>query len=151
MSISDELKQRAFQNVWHELRVNLLFTASWFRGEVKQFLDPHEVTQQQFNILRILRGSYPDALTTLEIRDRMVDKMSDASRLVDRLVKKGLVEKRPCRHDRRRVDVRILDAGLRLLSDIDARMQDLDLRTQGSLTAEEAEQLSHLLDRMRHG
>lgn len=149
MAIGKDIQQRAFENEWHKLRVNLLFSASWFRGQMKAFLKPFGITQQQFNILRILRGQHPNALSTLQIRERMVDKMSDASRLVDRLQKKGLVHKRPCDHDKRLVDVSISEQGLTLLATLDTKISKLDQIAQGGLTEEEGRQLNALLDKMR--
>jgi len=149
MAIGKDIQQRAFENEWHKLRVNLLFSASWFRGQMKAFLNPFGITQQQFNILRILRGQHPNALSTLQIRERMVDKMSDASRLVDRLQKKGLVHKRPCDHDKRLVDVSISEQGLTLLATLDTKISKLDQIAQGGLTEEEGRQLNALLDKMR--
>lgn len=149
MAIEQEIQQRSFENEWHKLRVNLLFSASWFRGRMKAFLAPFGITQQQFNILRILRGQYPEAISTLQLRERMVDKMSDASRLVDRLQKKGLVLKRPCEHDKRLVDVVISESGLALLSTLDTELHKLDRIGQGNLTEAEGRQLNALLDKMR--
>lgn len=149
MAIEQEIQQRSFENEWHKLRVNLLFSASWFRGRMKAFLAPFGITQQQFNILRILRGQYPEAISTLQLRERMVDKMSDASRLVDRLQKKGLVLKRPCEHDKRLVDVVISEKGLALLSTLDTELHKLDRIGQGNLTEAEGRQLNALLDKMR--
>ncbi len=148
MNIHDALQQRRFQNPWHELRANLLYSSGWLRSEIKAFLRPYGITQQQFNVLRILRGSHPDPISTLQLRERMIDKMPDTSRLVDRLQKKGLLSKKPCGEDKRLVDVLITEAGLALLADIDAHLPALDGITQG-LTADEAQQLSRLLDKMR--
>lgn len=149
MAIGKDIQQRAFENEWHKLRVNLLFTAGWFRGQMTDFLKPFGITQQQFNILRILRGQHPDAISTLQIRERMIDKMSDASRLVDRLQKKGLLHKRPCDHDKRLVDVLISNKGLATLAEIDNQIGTLDRIGQGGLTEEEGRHLNALLDKMR--
>lgn len=140
----------AFQNEWHRLRVNLLFSSNWLIGEIKNFIEPFGITQKQFNILRILRGNHPDevGLTIHDIRDRMIDKMSDASRLVDRLSKKGLILKKPCTKDKRHARVRISEAGLTLLEEIDARLSKLD-QIFGGLSEEEAVQLNFLLNKMR--
>ena len=149
MDIEEALQQQHFANEWHKLRVNLLHSSSWLKSLIKEFLEPHGLTQQQFNILRILRGQHPAAISTLDIRGRMVDRMSDASRLVDRLQKKGLVMKRPCKQDGRLVDVHITEQGLSLLAEVDARLNHLDTLTQGGLTVDEARALNRLLDKMR--
>ncbi len=150
MQIEETLRKEKFANEWHRLRVNLLYSASWLSGEIKTFLQPFDITQKQFNILRILRGLHPDPVgqTINDLRDRMIDRMSDTSRLVDRLEKKGLVRKEPCAVDRRHARVFISSAGLQLLSEIDARLFGLDAVTQ-RLSEAEASRLNDLLDKMR--
>lgn len=148
MRIENREKHLAFSNEWHKLRVNLLQTGSWLRGELTQFLKPFGVTQQQFNILRVLRDHHPQALSTQQLRDRLIDRMSDTSRLVDRLQQKKLVCKEECSQDKRLVDVNITDEGRTLLCQIDERMSDLDEVMQ-NLNEKEAKVLNHLLDRLR--
>jgi MarR family transcriptional regulator, 2-MHQ and catechol-resistance regulon repressor len=138
-----------FQNEWHKLRANLLAVASWLRIEANQVLEPFDLTQQQFNVLRILRGSYPTPLSTAEIRERMLDKMSDASRLVDRLCAKGWVEKKACTEDKRLVNVLISEAGQVLLKQIDKEMGKLDQILQ-VISEEEAKILNEILDRIEN-
>ncbi|MEM1043181.1 MAG: MarR family transcriptional regulator [Bacteroidota bacterium] len=141
-----------FASPHHRLRVNLLYTATWLQDRIRAFLEPHDLTQPQFNILRILRGQHRTGAGTLStscLRKRMIDRASDTSRLVDRLVARGLVSKQPCTEDRRRVDVRITEAGLALLDEIDAGLAGLDAVT-GALSDADAERLNALLDRL-HG
>lgn len=128
--------------------MNLLFTYGWALEKIKEFLSQEDITHQQFNILRILRGTYPKPLSTLQIRERMLDKGSDTSRIVDRLLLKGLVEKHTCPQDKRLVDVTIADKGNALLQRLDDAREKMDAVT-GNLSEEEAEQLSSLLDKMR--
>src|SRR4051794_23523303 len=128
--------------------INLLFTYGWIIEKIKNFLSCENITHQQFNILRILRGSHPRPLSTLQIRERMLDKMSDTSRIVDRLVVKGLVKKSTCAQDKRLVDVLITDKGQKLLKKIDAEGDHIS-EIMGNLSGEEAAQLSDLLDRLR--
>lgn len=141
-------QQKAFQSEWHKLRVNLLITNGWLKNEIKNFMDQFEVTQQQFNILRILRGANGNPLSTNDLSDRMIDKMSDASRIVDRLIAKGLARKNPCPDDRRKIQVFITDEGEYLLSTIDTKIKNLDAR-MNNLTPDEATQLSGLLEKLR--
>jgi len=148
MKIKDAIQQRKFQNEWHKLRVNLLYSSSWLSGNIKAFIEPFGITQKQFNILRILRGQHPEEITILDIRNRMIDKMSDASRMVDRLAKKDLLLKRPCTEDKRQTRVRISPAGLELLQQIDSEMNRMD-EILFNLSEEEAHTLNHLLDKMR--
>ncbi|HRO71451.1 MAG TPA: MarR family transcriptional regulator, partial [Chitinophagaceae bacterium] len=103
---------------------------------------------QQFNILRILRGSHPQPLSTLQIRERMLDKMSDTSRIVDRLITKGLVKKAICKTDRRLVDVLITEKGRKMLERLDLRPDEMD-NIVGNLSEKEATTLSELLDKLR--
>ena len=128
--------------------INLLFTYGWAIEKIKNFLSQEDITHQQYNILRILRGSHPKPLSTLQIRERMLDKMSDTSRIVDRLVLKELVEKRICLKDKRLVDVTITDKGLALLQRLDVASAEMDA-VMDNITEKEAEELNNLLDRLR--
>jgi DNA-binding MarR family transcriptional regulator len=147
MGIEKEIQTQNFRNEYQKVGVNIIFTANWFTERFKQILDDYDITNQQFNILRILRGS-KRPLSTLQIRDRMLDKMSDTSRIVDRLVKKELVEKAVCEADKRLVDIRITDKGMALLLELDCRNEDTDNLLKG-LNSEEAQALNHLLDKLR--
>src|SRR5689334_24548849 len=106
--------------------INLLYTYGCVIEKIKNFLSKDDITHQQFNILRILRGSHPEPLSTLQIRERMLDKMSDTSRIVDRLVAKGLVKKAICKDDRRLVDIMITEKGKKLLERLDLRQDEMD-------------------------
>lgn len=112
-------------------------------------LKPYGITLQQFNVLRILRGRFPDPVKVNEITERMLDKMSNASRLVDKLLLKKLVERTECPSDRRAVNVVITRKGLDLLTKTDATQLQLEEAMQQRLTTEEADTLSHLLDQLR--
>jgi len=142
-----EIKQDTFINEQHRLRINLLLTSGWLKNEIKEFLDQFEVTQQQFNILRILRGSKGDPMSTNDICEKMIDKMSDTSRIVDRLVAKGLVTKKPCPHDGRKVQVFISGDGKYLLSTIDTKLKNLDT-VFDSLSEKEMSVLNDLLEKI---
>lgn len=129
--------------------INLLYTYGWVLEKIKGYLADEDITHQQFNILRILRGSHPKPLSTLQIRERMLDKMSDTSRIVDRLVAKDLVRKVTCPKDKRLVDVTITDKGQRLLKKLD-NSADHVMEIMGSLSLQDAEQLNLLLDKIRN-
>ena len=148
MSIEKEIHQKTFHNAGQKAIINLLFTSGWAIEKMRDFLSQEDITHQQFNILRILRGSNPKPLSTLQIRERMLDKASDTSRIVDRLLLKELVAKRTCPKDKRLVDVTITEKGQGLLKRLDERQQEMDALT-ANLTEEEAEQLSTLLDKLR--
>ncbi|OQP67401.1 transcriptional regulator [Niastella vici] len=147
MSIERDIQQSKFRNEYHKTVVNLIFTYNWITEKTKQFFEKGDITSQQYNILRILRGA-GKPLSTLQIRQRMLDKMSDTSRIVDRLVKKELVQKVICKTDRRLVDVTITDTGLQLLDQLDSYNEQMDLML-GNLSEEDAKMLNHLLDKIR--
>ena len=149
MSLEEDIKQeKGFESERHKAVVNVMYTEGWLRSLFSDILKPHDLTNQQYNVLRILRGSAPKPLSTSCIRSRMLDKMSDASRIVDRLYKKGLVDRKTCSTDKRLVDVFITKAGLKELKDIDASMVKFN-ESIGSVTEEEAATLNRLLDKLR--
>lgn len=147
MSIEKDIQQRSFRNDYQKAIVNLIFTHNWMNEQLKEIFNREDLTPQQFNILRILRGS-DRPLSTLEIRERMLDKMSDTSRIVDRLVVKGLVKKTTCKADKRLVDVIITDKGRKGLEKLDKWEPDMDALF-GNLTPAEAKTLNKLLDKIR--
>lgn len=148
MSIEKDIQQTKFRSPYHKASVNLIYTVSWLRDQMKFLFEAEDITPQQFNILRILRGSFPQPLSTLQIRERMLDKMSDTSRIVDRLITKGLVKKVTCKTDRRLVDVIITDKGKKILERLDLRQDEMD-NVLKNLSEEDANLLSSLLDKMR--
>lgn len=150
MGIEKDIQQTKFNNAYQKATVNLIYTVGWMRDKIKCILDTEGITSQQFNILRILRGSFPKPISTLQIRERMLEKMSDTSRIVDRLIAKGLVKKIICKSDRRLVDVLITDKGKKLLENLDARQKELD-EVLANISEEDANILSNLLDKIRDG
>lgn len=148
MGIKEEIKQSQFRNAYQKAFINILYTNNWLEEQVRDLLKDEDLTKQQFNVLRILRGTYPEPLSTLQIRERMLDKMSDTSRIVDRLLKKDFVLKQTCPSDKRLVDVLISEGGLQKLKAIDAKEHVIEDSMQ-NLNPEEAELLSDLLDKMR--
>jgi MarR family 2-MHQ and catechol resistance regulon transcriptional repressor len=147
MGIEKDINQSKFKNEYHKLIVNLIYTYNWVNEQTKEVLENWDLTSQQFNILRILRGSH-GPLSTLQIRERMLDKMSDTSRIVDRLLIKGLVKKVACKADKRLVDITITPKGQKLLSAIDKEEEKLD-NIAKMLSVADAKLLSKLLDKMR--
>jgi MarR family transcriptional regulator, 2-MHQ and catechol-resistance regulon repressor len=150
MGIDKDIQQAKFQNPHQKAAINLIYTLSWMRERTKTIFDSEDITPQQFNILRILRGSFPEPLSTLRIRERMLEKMSDTSRMVDRLITKGLVKKITCKNDRRLVDVIITDKGKKMLERLDTRQHEIDA-VLGNLSEKDANILSDLLDKIRDG
>ena len=147
MPIEDEL-QSAFKSEYHRLVVNIMYTQGWVLRAFNRHLKPFGITFQQYNILRILRGQQPAPATIALLIERMIDKTSNASRLVEKLRAKGLVERTVSSADRRRVDVRITRDGLTLIERIEALDQTWEAQLRG-LTPDEAAQASTLLDKLR--
>ncbi len=128
--------------------VNLMYTNNWACDEQMRLLKPFGLTLQQYNVLRILRGQFPSPIKVAEITERMLDKMSNASRLVDKLLAKELAQRTECPNDRRAVDVVITEKGLDLLQKIDQYQLQWEKRFH-TLSEEEAAELSQLLDKLR--
>jgi DNA-binding MarR family transcriptional regulator len=148
LKLEDEIKQTKFTSMRQKAMLNLIFTVNWLQNKQQDFFKPFGITSQQYNILRILRGQRPSAISATEIKSRMLDKNSDVSRLLDRLIQKNLIEKKTCPSDKRATDVSITDQGMELLNSIDTEQKKMDDFTS-SLTEEEAALLSDLLDKAR--
>ncbi|MBX3044273.1 MAG: winged helix DNA-binding protein [Candidatus Kapabacteria bacterium] len=148
MKLEDEIKQSKFHSEYHKLVINLLFTSKWIEQKNAEVLKPYNISGQQFNILRILRGQHPNCASMTMLQERMLDRMSNASRLVEKLRIKGLVERKENDEDRRQVRVTITDKGLEMLGELDnimnVRQKDFE-----NITSEEALLLNDLLDRFR--
>jgi len=147
MKIEDEIKQQKFISAHQKAVINLIFTSNWLINQQQNYFKPFGITGQQFNVLRILKGQYPNSISAKEIKSRMLDKNSDISRLLDRLVAKKLIDKKFCPKDKRATDVTITEAGLSLLKEISRKQKLIDQVV--SLSETEAEQLSNLLDKAR--
>lgn len=147
MGIEKDINQPRFSNDYRKGIVNLTFTFNWMNEKVKKILDKEDLTSQQFNILRILRGA-AQPLSTLQIRQRMLDRMSDTSRIVDRLLKKELVKKSTSASDKRLVDISISDKGRKLLEKLDKVSDQIDM-IFSNLSEAEIKTLNKLLDKIR--
>lgn len=148
MSIERDIKQANFKSPYSKAVINILYTNNWLQSLQVEIFKPFDLTLQQYNVLRILRGQHPNPITVIAIIERMLDKMSNASRLVDKLLVKELVVRKLCPHDRRAVDVTITEKGLNLLKELDTLQNQWESKLHG-LTENEALQLSTLLDKMR--
>ena len=147
MSLENDINQPKFRTEHQKVIINILYTYNWMNERLKIFFEKEDITQQQFNILRILRGAKAP-ISTLQIRQRMLDKMSDTSRIVDRLVVKSLAKKITCLADKRMVDVTITTKGNKLLEKLDAFELKMD-EVAGTLTEDDAKTMNKLLDKMR--
>ena len=149
MPIENDIKQiTSFRSPYHRMTVNLMYTNGWVCDEQMYLLKPYGLTIQQYNVLRILRGQYPNPVKVADITERMLDKMSNASRLVDKLLAKELAQRTECPNDRRAVDVVITEKGLDLLKIMDQHQHQWEKRFH-NLTEEEADELNRLLDKLR--
>ena len=147
MKLEEEIRQSRFSSPHQKALINLIFTSNWIINQQHEFFKPFGITPQQFNILRILKGSSPKGISGTEIKSRMLDKNSDISRLLDRLSNKGLIERKVCPADKRASDIFITTEGLSLLSKLQPCQKDVDQMLR--LSEEEAKLLSNLLDRAR--
>ena len=148
MEIEKEIQNNKFTDSYQKASVNIIFTYNWLNSFIKAELNKSKITPQQFNILRILRGQHPKPATVNIIKERMLDKMSDASRIVDRLVSKNLVTRTVCESDRRAVDILISDKGLALLNGIKLE-EAMAVKFKENISESDAERLSDLLDTFR--
>lgn len=146
-NIEKLISQSNFRSEYHKGMVGLIFVGNWIVSKHQQFFKRFDITMQQFNILRILRGQYPGTANINLLKDRMLDKMSDVSRLVERLRKAELVDRKSCPSDRRAVDVIITQKGLELLEAIDAEIDELQDDMTATLSEKEIQQLNKLLDK----
>ena len=148
MELEKEINQKKFRNDAHKLGVNIIFTFNWLNAFNSLMLKPYKITSQQFNVLRILRGQQPNPASIKLIRERMLDKMSDASRIVEKLRVKGFIERKTCMDDRRACEVIITEKGMALLQNIDDRSDDFD-SLFSPLNSSEIKQINLLLDKLR--
>lgn len=149
MKIEEAIKQKKFKSDFEKLVVNILYTSKWLEYKQGKLFKNYDITQPQFNLLRILRGQYPKAASVNLLIDRMLDKTSNASRIVEALRKKGLVDRKECLTDRRKVDVVINEKGLSILQKAGNELSGLHETHKKSLDKEELVILNDLLDKLR--
>lgn len=148
MRLEDEIRQPRFQSEYQKLAVNLLYTHARFEAMYKQALKPFDITPEQYNVLRILKGSHPRPMGVKDIQERMLTPTSNTSRLIDKLKQKRYVERAECEHDRRAVDVTLTPRGLERLRALTAEVERVHERYQ-TLSTAEAQLLNSLLDKLR--
>ncbi|MCL6259758.1 MarR family transcriptional regulator [Aquiflexum sp. TKW24L] len=148
MKLEDEIQQKEFKDEHNKAIVNILFTHSFIVTKQNSLFKPFGLSPEQYNVLRILRGQNGNPITVSSIQDRMLNKMSNASRLVEKLKQKGLLERNECPLDRRQVDIMITDKGLELLNQL---QEEILIQNQAliQLEKEEVKQLNMLLDKLR--
>jgi DNA-binding MarR family transcriptional regulator len=149
MKIEQAINQRKFKDDYHKVVVNLLYTGNWLRDTLGSSLKDHGLLPQHYNALRIIRGKHPEPVSAGDIKDVMLDKASDVTRLLDKLEKMEYVQRKLCPHNRRKMDINITPKGLALLDQLTAPMDSVYKEMAERLTEEEAGQLSDLLDKFR--
>lgn len=148
MKLEDEIQQKKFKSIEQKLMLNLIYTTNWLTSKQDSLFKDSGITVQQYNVLRILRGQYPNPCSIKLIKERMLDRMSDTSRIVDKLYTKKLLERNECPNDRRSVNVVISNQGLELLKSLDY-VDDLSKQNLKSLSEKEIDILNDLLDKLR--
>ena len=148
MRLEDEIQQFKFRNQRQKMLINLIYTYNAISSKMQEFLKTESLTMQQYNILRILRGQHPNPSTNSLVKERMLDRNSDVTRIIDRMIRDGLVSRVNCESDRRRVDITITELGLDKLKRLDAMSGQMDTIASG-LSEEESAILNDMLDKLR--
>jgi len=149
MKTIEEAIQSRFRNEKHKAIVNILYTSKYIESKIDAFIKPYQLSHQQYNILRIVRGAGGKPVSLKYIKERMLDKMPDASRIVDKLYQKALLKRVECLKDRRSVDITITEKGLQLLAQMDKNSEEMD-NLLGILEESQLQTLNHLLDLVRN-
>lgn len=150
MSINEDIRQPKFENEHHKMLINIFFCADWIDQKIKIVLDQHALTNIQYNILRILKGAGDAPMNATDIQAVMISQKSDMTRLIDRLVKKGLVKRVVCPENRRKVDISITAAGKILLDTIHPQIKEITAQYfEAKISIEEAQLVNDLLDKIR--
>ena len=148
MSLEQDIQQEKFNNEFEKAAINVLFTSSWLYNINAGRLKPFDITPEQFNVLRILRGSHPKTMMLADVTCRMIDKSSNATRLVEKLRQKGFLKREICESNRRQVDISITDKGLNVLKKIDDKEAEW-LSTLKNISKSDAQELNRILDKLR--
>lgn len=148
MKLEEEIRQSKFESMHQKAVLNVIFTANWINGRFRDIFKPYDLTPQQYNVLRILRGRHPQSANPGEIKDVMLDKNPDLTRLCDRLCKVGMITRTVNKNNRRKMNIKITDKGLEVLAQIDPEMRRLQ-ESMVFISEDESSHLSDLLDKMR--
>ncbi|MCP4521075.1 MAG: winged helix DNA-binding protein [Cytophagales bacterium] len=148
MKLEEEIKQKKFKSEWKKATINIIYTGNWLTDIIVAHLKPYKITEQHFNILRILRGKHPNVSFPSEIKEVLINKKGDLTRLLDKLVKMELVHRDVNAENRRMVNISITQKGLDLLSELDDAFNTEEIIKE-KLSEKETEQLNVLLDKLR--
>ena len=149
MSIEKEIKASVKLSIHQKTVINLLFTGGWVNEKSTEFFKQFDLSTQQYNVLRILRGQKGEPANLCDVQERMISRMSNTTRLIEKLRIKDLVTRVQCEENRRKVEIRISQKGLDLLALIDTKIGVHERNVTGNLTNEEAHLLNGLLDKLR--
>ncbi|CAM3862651.1 MULTISPECIES: MarR family winged helix-turn-helix transcriptional regulator [Flavobacterium] len=149
MNIEQEIKSTVKLSITKKVMLNLTFTRNFIGDKFHELLKPYEISSEQYNVLRILRGQKGKPLNMQDILSRMVTKSSNTTRLIDKLLLKEMVERNICPNNRRKIEVKITEKGLKTLTELDPKIEDHDSIFTKNLTNEELEQLNNLLEKLR--
>ena len=147
-TLEAEIKQRAFKNEVRKALINIMYTANWIRDNHAPIIKEYGILQQHYNIMRIVKGKKGEAVSPGQIIKVMIDKGRDLTRLVDKLVKLGYLERNPSSVNRRKVDIHITEEGIRITDEIEKRL-DKWIEDNLTLTEGDAASLNIYLDGMR--
>ena len=148
MKLEDEIKSRKFSSEWQKAHVNVLFTSAWLNTKIMPLFKSAGISSQQYNILRILKGQYPNAVPLKLLTERMIDKMSNTSRLVEKLCQKKMVDRKTCKSSRRQVDISLTEKGAKIVEELNLKVDNYH-KSINVLSLEEAKELNNLLDKLR--
>ncbi len=149
MNIEQAIRQSKFQSSYHKAAINIIYTGNWLRDTQVDFFKAYDLLPQHYNVLRILKGKHPEAVSPGQIKEVMLDKGNDVTRLVDKLFKKGYVKRQLCKDNRRKIDIHISEKGIAFLKELEEPVKKQLSPLKKNLTEKEAEQLSYLLDKLR--
>lgn len=149
MKLEDEIKQSKFESSYQKAVINILYTANWLRDRQMEVFRAFDILPQHYNVLRIIKGKSPEACSPGEIKEVMLDKGNDVTRLVDKLVKKGFVKRHTCESNRRKIDLYITEKGLTFLKELNDPLKKQLSVMKKQMSEKEAENLSQMLDKMR--
>lgn len=149
MKLEEELKVKKFESHYQKAGLSIMFTSAWLEDQINSLLKEYDISEQQYNVLRILKGQKDQPLNLMDIQERMIHKMSNATRLVEKLRLKGLVEREVCEDNRRKVEIRITNTGLELVDKLIPKMKKLHTKVFDNISKKEAKQLATLLDKLR--
>lgn len=149
MRLEEVLKMDRFASAWHKALLEVMYTGEWLNLNIDRILKPFGLSHQQYNVLRILKGQYPQPVNLFEIQERMISRMSNATRLVEKLRLKGLVTRKTCEENRRRVEITITKKGLEALEEITPKVSDHESQVTKAISEKEAMQLSEILEKIR--